>query len=95
MRWRLSPPPVEVIVQVVLARTEGLTIEPAQRVCARAQMHDCATYLDAESGRYADAKSLFQLLLLGVTAGEPLTVRCSGPGAQAACDAIVDALFTT
>ena len=94
MRWRALPPPVEVIAHVVLDPRTGLTVKPAQRVRARAVEHDCEILLETDGGRTADAKILFQLLLLGVAAGEPLTVRCRGTGAQAqaACDAIIDVL---
>lgn len=92
MRWRATPPPLEVIAQVVLDSRAGLNTEPAQRVRARAMEFDCETYLDTDSGRTADAKVLFQLLLLGIAPGEAVTVRCRGKEAQTACDAIVDVL---
>ncbi len=72
----------------------GLCARIARRIVLRAQEFECDALVVSAAGCAANARSLVDLLMLGVAPGEQVTVRCRGPQARLALDALV-ALLTT
>lgn len=69
----------------------GLHARPAAELVREASRHSCRLTVEY-GGRTADAKSILQILALGVKDGEELVVRAEGEGEDAAIKAVL-ALF--
>jgi len=79
--------------EVTLTIENGLHLQPISQIVRCAQSFAAAvTFL--HEGKRADAKSAFDLMLLGAECGARLTVEASGADALAALAAIA-ALFET
>jgi phosphotransferase system HPr (HPr) family protein len=70
----------------------GLHARPAAALVVAARAHPCSLTVEY-NGKVADAKSILQVLGLGVEDHETVTVRADGEGEDAALAAII-ALFT-
>jgi phosphotransferase system HPr (HPr) family protein len=76
---------------VTLTVQNGLHLHPISQIVRCAQSHSCSiTFL--HNGKRADAKSAFDLMLLGAECGAVLSVEATGADAVAAVGALV-ALF--
>lgn len=76
-------------VSGIVSLDRGLSSGPAREVCERAREFESVSTIETKRGRAADATELWQLLLLGVAAGEAVTVRCRGIDAPEAFRSIV------
>lgn len=88
LRSKSRAHPVEVTGCVVVDSRRGLSTEPARRLVSRAAEFDCESTIETSSGKVASARALLELLLLGIAPGERVIVRCRGPQAAAAFQAI-------
>ena len=79
---------------VVMHQERGLSTGPAQRLSRRASRFDCEIVIETIEGRKANAKDLLSLLLLGAPPGAHLRVRCRGPRAVTALEAMVESLVS-
>jgi phosphotransferase system HPr-like phosphotransfer protein len=77
---------------VTIRSERGLNPLLARHVRDALQAYGCTATIHNGKGVAADARNLLELLLLGARAGERLTVRCVGPDAHAAHEALVVAL---
>jgi phosphocarrier protein HPr len=78
--------------EVTVAAKSGLNPFLARHIRDAVQAYACTATIHNGRGVVADARNLLELLLLGAGEGERLTVRCTGPDAQAAHDALCRAL---
>jgi phosphotransferase system HPr (HPr) family protein len=78
-----------VVREVVLPA--DLHARPAGDVTRAAALHDASVRL-VVGDREADASSVLAVMGLGATAGQTVSVRGEGAGAQAAVDSVVAAL---
>ena len=83
---------VETTGDVIIGASRGLSLPLAQRLRDRAHRVHCTAILDNRRGHSADARNLFQLLLLGLPHGDQVTVRCDGPDARKAFETVADLL---
>jgi phosphotransferase system HPr (HPr) family protein len=70
----------------------GLSTERARRIASHVRQFQCTATLANDRGEVADARNLFELLLLGAGPGSSVTVRCVGSDARAAYEAIAGIL---
>jgi phosphotransferase system HPr (HPr) family protein len=70
----------------------GLHAPLARRLAAVARGFEASATLRDRSGRVADARSLFELLLLEATCGDAVTLQCIGTDADGAFTAIAAVL---
>jgi phosphotransferase system HPr (HPr) family protein len=77
---------------VTIAAKTGLSPFLARQIRDALQAFACTATIHNGRGMVADARNLLELLLLGAGQGERLTVRCAGPDAHAARDALCRAL---
>jgi phosphotransferase system HPr (HPr) family protein len=84
--------PDEVMGDATIGARSGLNPLMAKRI--RDTVHAFGSTVTIRNGRgvSANARNLFELLLLGAREGERVTVCCVGPDAHAAHDALVGAL---
>lgn len=75
--------------EVIIHLTEGLSTTPVRALYALSRRFESDIEIETVAGAVAGARDVFNLLLLGATAGERVTVRCVGPDARAAFDAVV------
>jgi phosphotransferase system HPr (HPr) family protein len=73
---------------VTIAAKSGLNPFLARQIRDAVQARACTVTIHNGRGMVADARNLLELLLLGAGQGERLTVRCTGPDAHAAHDAL-------
>jgi len=69
----------------------GLHARPAARLVAEAAKHSCRVTVEY-GGRVADAKSILQVLALGVKDGEEILVRVEGDGDAEVLEALAACL---
>ncbi len=79
--------------QSVVAWKHGLHLRPASRLVARARQFQCAVRLRVGE-RVADARSIFQILLLSASLGTTMIVEADGEDEQEALRS-VSALLAT
>jgi phosphotransferase system HPr (HPr) family protein len=84
--------PAMVTADVTIKAERGLSPLLARQIRDAVHGFACTVTIHNARGMAADARNLLQLLLLGAKAGERLTVRCVGPDAQGAHDALVGAV---
>ena len=84
--------PVVVTGDVTIAVRTGLSPLLARQIRDAVHAFACTATIHNGRGMVADARNLLELLLLGAGQGERLTVRCTGPDAHAAHDALCRAL---
>ncbi len=77
---------------IAVRPARGLHAQVARRLAQVARRFSASTTVHDGRGQRANARSLFELLLLGVMSGEAVTVECVGDDAEAAFDAIADVL---
>jgi len=65
----------------------GLHARPAALLVAEARKHPCRLTVE-HNGKVADAKSILQVLTLGVQDRETVTIRADGDGEDAALSAL-------
>jgi phosphotransferase system HPr (HPr) family protein len=75
--------------EVVIGVTEGLSTKPVRAVHALTSRFEAQIEIETRAGAVAGARDVFNLLLLGAATGELVIVRCVGPDARAAFDAVV------
>jgi len=80
---------VEYRREVTVKNQVGLHARPAANLVKAAMKHPVRLRIEA-GGRQADAKSILQVLGLGVKVGTTITVVGEGEGAPAAVDALVE-----
>jgi phosphotransferase system HPr (HPr) family protein len=78
-------------VTLTLPGADGLHARPAARLVQVAAGYRASVRLE-HAGRQADARSLVQLLGLGVRGGSPLRVSADGPDEGAALAAVLGVL---
>jgi phosphotransferase system HPr (HPr) family protein len=69
----------------------GLHLQPASELSRISLTHDVQIVLRTDKG-HADVSSIFELLILGVMAGDIVELSAHGHGAAGALDAICDFL---
>ncbi len=74
--------------EVTIHSGVGLHARPAASLVREAARHACRLTVHY-AGREADAKSVLQVLALGVKDGETIRLRAEGPGEEAALKALV------
>lgn len=94
MTRRHQTTPVEATGDVVIRAPRGLSSLLARRLGEHAHGFRCTATLDNRRGATADARDLYELLLLGLQSGDRVTVRCVGPDARTAFDTVADLLET-
>jgi phosphotransferase system HPr (HPr) family protein len=70
--------------EVVVEVASGLSTEPARQIIGHVRQFQCTATLANERGETVDARNLFELLTLGVSTGESVTINCVGSDAHAA-----------
>ena len=75
--------------RVVVRTGVGLHARPAAVLVQQASKHACSVSIEY-GGKRADAKSILQVLALGVKDGEELVIRAEGEGESEALAALVD-----
>jgi len=73
--------------RIVIRTGVGLHARPAAELVREAKKHACSVTLEYQ-GRTADAKSILQVLALGVKDGAEVTVRTEGEGDESAVASI-------
>ncbi len=81
------------MTQFVVAWRHGLHLRPASRLVARARQFQSAVRLRV-GGRVADARSIFQILLLSASLGTIMVIEADGADEQEALSAM-SAVFAT
>ncbi len=81
------------MIQLVVAWRHGLHLRPASRLVARAREFQSAVRLRVGE-RVADARSIFQILLLSASLGTTMIIEADGTDEQEALNA-VSAVFAT
>ena len=71
----------------------GLHAQSAARLCSVASEYACEVAL-AWKGMSCDAKSVFEVLAMGVPAGETVTVACTGDDERSCLEALTPLLDT-
>ncbi len=80
------------IEATVIVKSEvGLHARPAANLVQEAMRHKCGITLEA-SGRKADARSILQVLALGVRCGQEVLIRADGAGETEALQQIVSVI---
>lgn len=74
--------------RVTIKTGVGLHARPAAAVVAEARKHACQLFIQ-QGDRRANAKSILQVLALGVKDGEEIIIRAEGEGEQPALAAVV------
>jgi phosphotransferase system HPr (HPr) family protein len=92
--WKRNQPQPEIEAQVTVRTEPGITPYVARRLVACANRLTCQAQLRSASGRTADARQLLELLVLGVRAGDRVSLRCVGHDAQAGWRALASILDT-
>jgi phosphotransferase system HPr (HPr) family protein len=87
-----SPPSGAQTRTVRIANPHGLHARPAAQIVERAMAFDADVRITAAS-REANALSITQVIALGATVGDEVTVRASGSDATAALDAVLGVLL--
>lgn len=86
-----SPGSVEAIIRI--NDELGLHARPAAKLAQTAQQFEADIKLQSADGE-ADAKSILEILTLAATRGTQLTLRCKGPDATEAIEAISTLFYT-
>lgn len=73
--------------QVTLAVENGLHLAPISRIVETATQFSCQIRILFD-GKNADAKSVYDLMLLGATFGSPLSLEAEGQAAEDAVEAV-------
>lgn len=84
--------PDEAVGDVTVRSERGLNPLLARQIRNRVLPFTSAATIHNGRGVTADARNLLELLLLGAQEGDRLVVRCVGPDARAAHEAIVGVL---
>lgn len=84
--------PVEETGDVIIRAPRGLSSLLARKLGEHAHRFRSTATLDNRRGGIADARDLYELLLLGLRSGDRVTVRCVGPDARAAFEQVADLL---
>ncbi len=74
--------------RVVVRTGVGLHARPAAALVQEAGRHPCRVSIQY-GGKTADAKSVLQVMALGVKDGEEITIRAEGEGESEALQALV------
>ncbi|MCX4243802.1 HPr family phosphocarrier protein [Paraliomyxa miuraensis] len=89
MRKKPGSPVLEVTGDATIRHEHGIDTRLARDIRHRVRTLECEATIETPQGKVADARSLLHLLLLGVAVGETVVVRCRGPEAVIAREAIV------
>ncbi|GIP39915.1 hypothetical protein J31TS4_31950 [Paenibacillus sp. J31TS4] len=73
--------------QVTIANQEGFHVRPAQLFADKAAEFEAEIKVKAADGE-ADAKSMLELMTLGLEKGSAITIEADGADAQEAADAL-------
>ena len=92
MSRRHQTVPVEATGDVILGPHRGLSSFLARQIRERAHRFQSTATIDNLHGKIADSRNLLELLLLGVREGDRVTLRCVGPDAHRAFEALADLL---
>lgn len=74
--------------KAVVKNKVGLHARPAAMFVQEAMKHKCRIIVESQ-GKKADAKSILQVLSLGVKCGQEVTVRAEGEGEQNAVQSLL------
>jgi len=72
---------------ITLAIANGLHLAPITRIVQSVGKFDCSINV-AFDGKVADARSVYDLMLLGATNGAPLVLTADGSDAEPCLDAV-------